>query len=77
MQIPTHVTMRSGAAVMQVRRSNCRLTSVSTEYLLVPRARSACETGTSVTRLAKRLASTGMKVCRSLQSSMASTTRRR
>ena len=58
-------------------RSNWRLISFQNPYLESPAARSAWSTGTSAMRLAKLLARAGMKLERSLHSSIASTISRR
>ena len=59
---PTTMVARRGRREKLVMRSNCRRTSFQTLYLLSPRERSACATGISVMRPAKRSARTGMKV---------------
>ncbi|MNZ88059.1 hypothetical protein D3C78_1069410 [compost metagenome] len=74
---PMMLSKRSGVVVMQVIRSNIRLIRRIGLYFDSPCSRSACCTGISVVWRAKLLARIGMKVLRSRQASMASTTVRR
>ncbi|MNI62503.1 hypothetical protein D3C73_1178290 [compost metagenome] len=74
---PTMLSSRNGVVVMQVIRSNIRLTSRIGLYLDSPCSRSAWVTSISVVWRAKLLARIGMKVLRSRHASMASTIERR
>ncbi|MNO07030.1 hypothetical protein D3C81_2290670 [compost metagenome] len=71
------LSSRNGVVVMQVIRSNIRLTRRMGLYLDSPCSRSACITRISVVCRAKLLARIGMNVLRSRQASIASTMVRR
>ena len=74
MPAPTRLSRRSGLVVMQVTRSNIRLTRRRKPYFDSPCSRSAWPTTISLVWRAKLLARIGMKVLRSRQASIAKLT---